>query len=1527
MESPTVRLPQGFTFMGQEKQDMLDLNRRLETYLGRVKFLEEENQLLRDEIHVLRKNQQPRAQQRRALEAAVQEARTELDRAWREKDKVELEMENLSAELQSVAQQRQRVASARAQAQGRLLESRKEMEDERRAQAWLKDKVSQLEGELVLREQVHQEDMTCLKESMAHVRPVQAPPLAAALRTDIMQAQSSRVQSLGLEYSQKAAQAWREAAETYQRQVDRMEDSVGQAKARLVQITQERTENQLRLQGLAKDLEAVRTKKEMLERQAGQQRDRHSQEVNQMQAHVEALEEEKTKIGQQIDDLIIESRTLLKLKMSLGLEVATYRTLLDGEGLQVNEFPRNRHSTQTVSSTDGFPTLRELKHNLQETQFSTPVSRPSTTTAIRSSLQVKSQLTSSRPAAPVLSFTSISNTPEHQQHVMVEKKNEEEEEEEEEKERKSEDWPQPNIGDSLNGRDSVEHFRPEELYEEVTYASAISSTSATANAIPMEESFEREVDEDKPEVGHSAEASDMFVKEVSMMCDAMVHSTLPTCDTSDPQDFDAQQVDVLDTSEGKEPSMGDIGNPESDTADDLTEWMQLQQKFQATWAEKDPFTDRENTEKTDKQTEISETDEVNTEHRDLDVMTCMTYQPIKPLDHADTIDNDLAEPEDKNDFFDSERDTDVSQTLSGENVVDDECDQMNALECKEQDTENVYEDKAFVKPEEVVKNREVEKDEPRFTERQDKLCAESEGTEEIIEEKHESAEQYLSTGRDLEDDLFSIPHANFNINLEADTLPMIHEREQVVNSQEQPVSEDSFTWNKEMEGKEGDEDGSQEEQEEKNGEDLDDSPNVSMSWRTDPGELDSYALDNTLADTRPLIRYKSDDTDVNTQASHTFVSDSSDSEDDREAGPGQHRAVTKAKRFDTMEDLSEEPEVEAMNETEHGSDTPQTVVRDVHSENPYMPLQEEHGDAESETIAVETISALDEERSEMAEDLLQIDVKEVDETQKDVEETMDDKKAQEDTNVMPEEKAESETSILQEDFPEQTMDSVMDVPYQTKRHLNEPADTEELLSADVTTECVSQREPYEDWPKPEDQTTLFSISSNPLKKTKQPNLTEELLNEDIITTEPGSQRETITEQQPKPEDQIALIPTSSDPLQPTEQPLNEPHLTEQLLNEETTTENQPKADNEPSLFSTSAAAEPLEQIPTTLATAQDAVELLPESSEDISTERLTVSGKVYNKNDEEEFFVYNNDEEEIQELSMLTHTDLGDNLSLSSEPPSRPESQPHTANSDDEEEENEDESHSTEEESPNASPCLSPNAFAKLSQAHSRLQGAFEHFPGDSTEVSSDVLPTASQESSEYAMEQGQWQESVSEVDTEVEADMKDAADTFSPLEDIEHPSSTEANGNRPSQSLVDIIQDENMDEPPKRNRKDNDDLHSFFSSNMEADFWGSSRQMAATFDPDEINREQHQQSVTFQTRESLRLGREEEEEAWASPEAADERAEKYSSVPKLPLFGMVHQEGKSKVDALQGKGQKQANATQSDDSADEGDTWSSGEE
>lgn len=43
------------------------------------------------------------------------------------------------------------------------------------------------------------------------------------------------------------------------------------------------------------------------------------------QAHLEGREVEREELGQQIDHLHLENQGLLQMKMSLGLEVASYR--------------------------------------------------------------------------------------------------------------------------------------------------------------------------------------------------------------------------------------------------------------------------------------------------------------------------------------------------------------------------------------------------------------------------------------------------------------------------------------------------------------------------------------------------------------------------------------------------------------------------------------------------------------------------------------------------------------------------------------------------------------------------------------------------------------------------------------------------------------------------------------------------------------------------------------------------------------------------------------------------------------------------------------------------------------------------------------------------------------------------------------------------------------------------------------------------------------------------------------------------
>ncbi|KAA0703365.1 Nestin [Triplophysa tibetana] len=316
MELLGVRQP--INLFQEEKYQMLELNQRLESYLGCVKLLEEENKLLREEIHTLKNNRDPPGQHK-AQEEVLNQTRKIKEKTWREKDRVEMEVENLIEDIEMVSVQRQKEKTAQAEAQRRLTDSRKALEEERRAQIWLRAKGAQLEKDLMLQKQVHQENMQSLQASLKQTKQVLMAPQSI---------HTTSIPDIGQEYSQRAAQVLKEATSNYQRQVGCLEESLNQAKSNMAKIDQEKRENQHELQYVAKELESTKIKREMLEKHMVQQREEHRQVLQHFQAKVDALEEEKDTLGQEIDSLMMDRQNLLQVKMSLGLEVATYRCTL-----------------------------------------------------------------------------------------------------------------------------------------------------------------------------------------------------------------------------------------------------------------------------------------------------------------------------------------------------------------------------------------------------------------------------------------------------------------------------------------------------------------------------------------------------------------------------------------------------------------------------------------------------------------------------------------------------------------------------------------------------------------------------------------------------------------------------------------------------------------------------------------------------------------------------------------------------------------------------------------------------------------------------------------------------------------------------------------------------------------------------------------------------------------------------------------------------------------------------------------------
>ncbi|XP_069031047.1 nestin-like [Embiotoca jacksoni] len=129
---------------------MLNLNRRLETYLSWVKVLEEENALLVKEIHVTRCNNHGALTRRKCMEEELRQARLEVDAAVRDRFLTQLEVGKLTEELEALDMQRQREAQAKVKAKTMLEQSRRELEEEHRVQIWLREQVNQLYHEMRL---------------------------------------------------------------------------------------------------------------------------------------------------------------------------------------------------------------------------------------------------------------------------------------------------------------------------------------------------------------------------------------------------------------------------------------------------------------------------------------------------------------------------------------------------------------------------------------------------------------------------------------------------------------------------------------------------------------------------------------------------------------------------------------------------------------------------------------------------------------------------------------------------------------------------------------------------------------------------------------------------------------------------------------------------------------------------------------------------------------------------------------------------------------------------------------------------------------------------------------------------------------------------------------------------------------------------------------------------------------------------------------------------------------------------------
>ncbi|XP_070823245.1 desmin [Chaetodon trifascialis] len=312
-----------------ERQEMIVLNDRLAVYINKVRSLEQQNKLLEAEIEAYQNRFEKPTGLRLLYEEQLRELKKIADQMRVQRDISLAAKESTAAQLEAIKIKYEEAVELRRKAELDIEAFRPDVDKATSSRIALEKKLEQLEVEIEFLKRVHQQEIDELMKQIyaAHVSAQSAftlPDLAAALK------------QIQTQYDDIAAKNLQEMDSWYKNKFEDLNNKTSRHVDKVRSVREEIAGARKDIQSKERDLDSLRTRNEALEAQIRETQEKYRKELEDLQARIEALQLELKSTKEKIALHLREYQDLLNVKMSLEIEITTYRKLIEGEDLRLS---------------------------------------------------------------------------------------------------------------------------------------------------------------------------------------------------------------------------------------------------------------------------------------------------------------------------------------------------------------------------------------------------------------------------------------------------------------------------------------------------------------------------------------------------------------------------------------------------------------------------------------------------------------------------------------------------------------------------------------------------------------------------------------------------------------------------------------------------------------------------------------------------------------------------------------------------------------------------------------------------------------------------------------------------------------------------------------------------------------------------------------------------------------------------------------------------------------------------------------